>query len=101
MGKQHAKAINASKKATIHSIIDKNKNSKRFFSKLNVPLFTDINYLLIKKDKADAIIVSTPNQFHEKHATLILKSKIPLLLEKPIADNVNSAIKIIKASKKI
>ena len=30
----------------------------------------------------------------------VLKSKIPLLLEKPIADNVNSAIKIIKASKK-
>ena len=30
MGKQHAKAIYASKKATIHSIIDTNKNSKDF-----------------------------------------------------------------------
>ena len=100
MGKQHAKAIFNSKKATLHSIIDTNKNSKKFSKKFKVPLFTDIKNLLTKKDKPDALIISTPNQFHKKHATLILKSKIPLLLEKPIADNVNSAIKIIKASKK-
>ena len=100
MGRQHAKAIFSSKKASLHSIIDTNKNSKILSKKLKVPLFKNINHLLLKENKPDAIIVSTPNQFHEKHANLILKSKIPLLLEKPIADNINSAKRIINISKK-
>ena len=42
----------------------------------------------------DAVIVATPNQLHEKHTVSFLKNKIPVLLEKPISDNINSAKKI-------
>jgi predicted dehydrogenase len=39
------------------------------------------------------VIVATPNQLHEKHTVGFLKKKIPVLLEKPISDNINSAKK--------
>ena len=37
---------------------------------------------------------------HEKHTVSFLKNKIPVLLEKPISDNIQSAKKIITSSKK-
>ena len=99
MGSQHLKAIKLSKKASLHSIVDINKSSRLLAQKFNVPFYKNYQELL-KNNKPDAVIVSTPNQFHEKHTSEFLKSKIPVLLEKPIADNIKSAEKIIKNSKK-
>ncbi len=99
MGLQHVKAIHKSKKAELHSIVDISKNANILAKKYKVPLYKNINSLLNNKD-FDAVIIATPNQLHEKHTIGFLKSKIPVLLEKPISDNIKSAEKIIKNSKK-
>ena len=94
MGLQHIKAISKSKKANLHSIVDISNNSKSLSKKYKIPLYSNVNELLNSKN-LDAVIVATPNQLHEKHTVSFLKNKIPVLLEKPISDNINSA-KIIK-----
>ena len=55
---------------------------------------------LLNSQNLDAVIVATPNQLHEKHTVSFLKKKIPVLLEKPISDNINSAKKIISSANK-
>ena len=65
MGSQHLRAIKISKKATLHSIVDINKNSKLLAKKFKVPFFKN-TLDLIKNNKPDAVVVATPNQFHEK-----------------------------------
>ncbi len=99
MGSQHLKAINISKKAKIHSIVDINKNSIIHAKKFKVPFYKSSTELL-KNKKPDAVIVATPNQFHERHTISFLNAKIPVLLEKPISNNIKKAEKIIKSSKK-
>ena len=99
MGSQHLKAIERSKRAVLHSIIDINKDSHLHAKKYKVPFYTTSSALL-KNNKPDAVIIATPNQFHEKHTSSFLKAKIPVLLEKPISDNIISAKKIINNSKK-
>ena len=99
MGLQHIKAINISKKASLHSIIDIGNNAKGLSKKFKVPLYQNTNELL-KMNKPDAVIVATPNQLHEDHTIKFLNLKIPVLLEKPISDNIKSAKKIINSSKK-
>ena len=99
MGRQHLKAIKISKKATLHSIVDINKKSLLLSKNFKVPFYQDTNELL-KSNKPDAVIIATPNHFHEKHSIRFLNEKIPLLLEKPISDNIKKAEKIIKSSKK-
>ena len=99
MGSQHLKAIKLSKKATLHSIVDINRTSKVQAKKFKVPFYKNTKEIL-EKNKPDAVIIATPNQFHEEHTSLFLKSKIPVLLEKPISDNIKSAKKIIINSKK-
>ena len=99
MGHQHLKAIKKSKSARIHSIVDINKNAVNLAKKYNVPIFKNLNKLLENKN-FDAVIVATPNKLHEKHTISFLKYNIPVLLEKPISDNINSAKKIINSSYK-
>ena len=55
--------------------------------KFKVPFYRSSKYLL-KNNKPDAVIVATPNQFHEKHTISFLNEKIPVLLEKPISNSI-------------
>ena len=99
MGLQHIKAISKSKKANLHSIVDISKNAVNLSKKYKVPLYSNVEELLRSKN-LDAVIVATPNQLHETHTLSFLKKKIPVLLEKPISDNLKSAKKIINSSRK-
>jgi predicted dehydrogenase len=99
MGLQHIKAITKSHKANLHSIVDISKNATSLSKKYKVPLYSSVSELLRSKN-LDAVIVATPNQLHEKHTVSFLKNKIPVLLEKPISDNIMSAKKIIDSAKK-
>ena len=97
MGKQHLIAIKKSNRASLHSIIDINKTSIKFAKQYRVPFYTNSKAIL-GADKPDAVIVATPNQFHEKHTIKLLNNKIPVLLEKPISNNIQKAKKIINSS---
>ena len=99
MGLQHIKAIQKSKKANLHSIVDISNNAKNLSKKNKDLLYSNVSELLNSK-KLDAVIVATPNQLHEKHTVSFLKNKIPVLLEKPISDNIQSAKKIINSANK-
>ncbi len=99
MGLQHIKAIQKSKKANLHSILDISNNAKNLSKKYKIPLHSNVSELSNSK-KLDAVIVATPNQLHEKHTVSFLKNKIPVLLEKPISDNIQSAKKIINSANK-
>ena len=43
---------------------------------------------------------NTKSSYMKSHTVSFLKQKIPVLLEKPISDNIKSAKKIIDSSKK-
>jgi predicted dehydrogenase len=47
---------------------------------------------------ADAIVVTTPNKFHEEYAISALEAGLDVLLEKPLAHSVESAERIVAAA---
>tara|TARA_B100000287_G_scaffold216750_1_gene204494 strand:+ start:503 stop:1543 length:1041 start_codon:yes stop_codon:yes gene_type:complete len=98
MGQQHIKAILRSSKAKLHSLVGINPKAKFLSKKYNTKHFKNISELL-KNDKPDAAIISTPNKLHETHTKYFLKKKIPILLEKPISNSIQSAKRIIGLSK--
>ena len=99
MGSQHLKAIQLSKNSVLHSIVDVNENSRKYANRFKVPFYQN-SVEMLKKDRPDAVIIATPNQFHEKHTISFLNAKIPVLLEKPISNSISKAKKIINSSKK-
>jgi len=99
MGLQHIKAIQKSNKTEIHSIVEINDNAKILSKRLKIPFYRSTKELLAKKNP-DAVIIAKPNKLHEKHTISFLKLKIPVLLEKPISDNIKSARRIVDSSKR-
>ena len=99
MGLQHIKAIQRSKNTSLHSIVEIKKAGIELAKKFKVPLYKSTK-ILLESDKPDAVVVATPNILHEKDTVKFLNSKIPVLLEKPISDNIKSAKKIISSAKK-
>ena len=99
MGSQHLKALSVSKKAKLHSIVDVNKNSIIHAKKFKVPFYRSSTELL-DNNKPDAVIVATPNQFHEKHTISFLNAKIPVLLENQFPIIFQKQKKLFKAQKK-
>ncbi|WP_227355850.1 Gfo/Idh/MocA family protein [Haladaptatus salinisoli] len=53
---------------------------------------------LFETEDLDAVIVSTPNKFHESAAVAAFEADIDLLLEKPLAHSLESAERIAEAA---
>ncbi|WP_276280997.1 Gfo/Idh/MocA family protein [Halorussus caseinilyticus] len=69
----------------------------RFESTYGVPAFE--TYDALHDEGIDAVIVTTPNKFHEEYAVEALESGVDVLLEKPLADTLESAERIAEANR--
>ena len=87
IGQKHAKLVHDI--ATLAAIIDPADHSKTLAEEFGVPHFVSLEELF-SVQSVDGVIIGTPNQMHLPHAVQCLKSSIPILIEKPLADNVES-----------
>ena len=79
--------------------LDKNRLShvKSLYPKIEVT--RDYNNVLENKE-VDAVVIATPVETHHKIASDALKANKHVLIEKPITNNSNNAIELIKLAKK-
>ena len=68
---------------------------ERFTAEYGVAVYDDYDALF---DVADALIVTTPNKFHEEYAIAALEADLHVLLEKPLAHTIASAQRIARAA---
>ena len=69
---------------------------QRFGNEFGVPTFEDHGALYAE---ADAVIVTTPNRFHEEPVVDALEAGLDVLVEKPLANDVDSAERIAAAAR--
>ncbi|MFP8954947.1 Gfo/Idh/MocA family protein [Natrialbaceae archaeon A-arb3/5] len=67
----------------------------RFAQRYDVDVYEDHQELY---DTVDAVIVTTPNRYHEEYAVDALERDLHVLLEKPLADTLESAQRIADAA---
>jgi predicted dehydrogenase len=68
---------------------------ERFEDSHDAPAFADAGTLY---ERCDAVLVTTPNRFHEEYATGALAAGLDVLLEKPLAHTLESAERIAAAA---
>ncbi len=68
---------------------------RNFGEKYNVSTYEDDEELL---SIADAVLITTPNRFHEQYAVAALEAGCDVLLEKPLAHTLESAERIAEAA---
>jgi UDP-N-acetylglucosamine 3-dehydrogenase len=97
MGKNHARIV--SKLAKLVAVSDSDPvNGNAVASQYGAKFYQNYEELL-KKEQLDAVTIALPTTLHKQAALLCIAKKIPVLLEKPIADTPQNAKKIITAAK--
>lgn len=97
IGRRHVEAIAESGDAALAAIVDPATGTKEYAADHGVPHFDALSDLIAKR-LADAVIIATPNQMHAENSLECIAAGIPVLIEKPIAIDAQSAVAIIRAA---
>lgn len=89
IGERHANLTARHPDVELVAIIDPDPQKKNLATELNCKYLSSPTEL--NSDICDAVIIATPNSDHLVSGLLCLKLGLPCLIEKPIADTVESA----------
>ena len=95
IGAKHTELITKHEDVELVGICDVDNNLDKLARKLKVSFYNQVEDLL-ESQKPDGVIISTPNDEHESVVEVCAKNKVDMLIEKPIADTISSADRIIK-----
>jgi predicted dehydrogenase len=97
IGRRHIEHIAADPAAVLHAIVDPGPEAQALAQAHGVPLHADLAAMLAS-GRPDAAIVATPNSLHVEHGLACIAAGLPTLVEKPIADTVEGARRLVAAA---
>jgi predicted dehydrogenase len=97
IGKRHIEHIVAEPMAALAAVVDPSLAGKEIAAHYNAPWFPDFAALL-KSGKPEGVIFATPNQLHVANGLEAVAAGVPVLVEKPIADDVASGARLVAAA---
>jgi len=97
IGKRHIQHVLTEPSAQLSAVVDPTPVGETIAKEAGVKWFTSFAQM-IAADRPDGIIVATPNQVHVQNGLEAVEAGVPALIEKPIADNIISAEKLIAAA---
>lgn len=94
IGKQHARLVSARPDCVLAVIVAPPTDENRAFAtKFGAKFYTDVGQAL-QAESIDAAIISSPNVWHYRQALSCIEKTIPVLVEKPITDEIEDARKL-------
>ena len=97
IGQAHIKRILEEPGAELAAIIDPSPKAQEQASSLGVPCFADLADGLWET-RPDGVVIATPNQLHVPNGLAAVKAGVPMLLEKPVSGDVESAMQLVTAA---
>jgi predicted dehydrogenase len=97
IGERHIQLVVQSECATLCAIVEPNPQAQALATQLGAAWFGDVEMLLAQA-KPTAAIVATPNTLHVPIGLACVQAGVPVLIEKPIADDVSAAMQLVEAA---
>ncbi len=97
IGQAHIGVAQRSATVELSAVVDPSPGAKAHADAADVPLYASLAELFAK-DKPDGVVLATPNQLHVPHALECIAAHVPMLLEKPIAQTVDEAERLVRAA---
>lgn len=94
IGKRHAEHIMQQPNAELVAVCDSDESKAAI---IDVPFYPNIESLLANT-KSDVICICTPNYLHEAHTVAALNAGLNVVVEKPMALNVEECDRMIAAA---
>jgi predicted dehydrogenase len=99
IGRRHVEFVRGAGGCELVGAADPAPAGLAWLREQGIPEFDDYRRML-DATKPAGVIVATPNQVHETVAVECLERGIPVLIEKPIAHTVASALNIVEAARR-
>ncbi len=96
MGERHARVVAASQQATLARIIDPAPAVAEVAARYGCEWVPELDLTGV-----DAVIVAAPNPVHEDIAAEVLRAGLPVLVEKPLAANLDAATRTVELAAKL
>lgn len=101
IGHKHAQLIKDLPDAELVAVVaPESSENIEFARQYNVKLYVDINKAL-DREHVDGVIISSPNEYHYAQALSCIERHIPVLVEKPITENIKQSLQLYKRAKQL
>ena len=97
IGQAHIKRILEEPQAELAAIFDPSPKATELATAFGIPCFADLETGL-QDVKPDGVVIATPNQLHVSNGLSAVNAGVPMLLEKPVSDDVESAMGLVDAA---
>ncbi|HXP78171.1 MAG TPA: Gfo/Idh/MocA family oxidoreductase [Stellaceae bacterium] len=99
IGRRHLTVLLSDEAYTVGGIADPAPAAADLARQHDWPYYADYRRMLVEA-RLDGVIVATPNQLHVPAALAAIERKLPVLVEKPIADSVTAALELVAAAER-
>ncbi len=99
IGKRHIEGVLSEPRTKLAAIVDPSPAARDEARDNGVPWFASFAEALAE-DRPDGVIVATPNQLHVANAVEVVAAGIPVLIEKPVADDAVAAAGLVDAAER-
>ena len=99
IGRRHIEGLTRLPPFELVGSSDPAPDAEAYLRRLGVAHFTDYRRMCDSL-RPDAVVIATPNALHEEVAVACLGSGMPVLIEKPIAHDLESALRICDAARR-
>ena len=96
IGQRHIEEVDASDSADLAAIVDPAPAAEDIARKYSVRRYATLAELFAA-DRPDGVILATPNQLHVDGGLECVAAGVPVIVEKPIGDSVESAARLVEA----
>ncbi len=97
IGRRHIQHIIAEPSAELIAIVDPSESARSLAAETKTPWFESFAQMT-RTAKPEGVIIATPNQLHVAIGLEAIAAGIPALIEKPLADDVAEATKLVEAA---
>jgi predicted dehydrogenase len=99
IGRRHLTVLQSDPAYAVAGIADPAPAAETFIRQQGVAYFRDYQHLL-DETRPDGVIVATPNQLHATVGLACVERKLPMLVEKPVADSLSAALGLVEAAER-
>ena len=98
-GRRHIEILQQTSSWQLAGVADPNPATEAYAAELDVPWFVDYREMF-DHIRPDAVIIATPNVLHVPVGMACVERGIPMLVEKPISDNLETAMQLTEAAER-
>lgn len=97
IGHRHVQLIRESRSCRLSALVDPAPAAADFAQEAGVPIHTTLTDLFASQH-LDGVMVATPNSLHVENGLDCAEHSVPVLVEKPISNSVEEAIRLAEAA---